>query len=77
MLGTSSNWTHMQTRNGKSRKSPRRTQQTQQFPSARSSYERYIALAHQSAKGGDPIETESLYQHADHYFRMMKRPLPE
>lgn len=66
----------MQTRIEKSQQRSRQAAR-RQVPSARTSYERYIALANQSAKGGDPIETESLYQHADHYFRMLKEPLTE
>jgi len=41
---------------------------------ARANYERYSALARESVKGGDPIETENWLQHADHYFRMMRDP---
>jgi len=63
----------MRNRSEKPYEKSHREQQDRQIPSARSHYERYLSLAHKSAKGGDPIETESLYQHADHYFRMMKR----
>lgn len=66
----------MQSRNQKSQQRSRQAQR-REVPSARTSYEHYVALADQSAKGGDPIETESLYQHADHYFRMLKEPLTE
>jgi len=39
---------------------------------AKSSYERYIALARDAASAGDVIEAENFYQHAEHYFRTMR-----
>lgn len=39
---------------------------------ARNNYERYIALAQVAARSGDKIQTENYYQHADHYFRLMR-----
>ena len=39
---------------------------------AKTSYERYVALARAAALTGDAIETENYYQHAEHYFRLMK-----
>jgi uncharacterized protein DUF4167 len=39
---------------------------------AKTSYEKYVALARAAALTGDAIETENYYQHAEHYFRMMK-----
>ena len=38
---------------------------------ARSSYERYLALARAQALSGDMIAAENYYQHAEHYFRSM------
>ena len=35
-------------------------------------YERYIALAREAALRGDTIEAENCYQHAEHYFRVMR-----
>src|SRR5712691_6221470 len=35
-------------------------------------FERYVALAREAATGGDRIAAENLYQHAEHYFRVMK-----
>jgi hypothetical protein len=55
----------------------RRKKHTRRGPTARSSYEHYMALARQSVISGDAIETESLYQHADHYFRVMKKAVAE
>ena len=34
-------------------------------------FERYIALAREAATSGDRIAAENLYQHAEHYFRIM------
>ncbi len=34
-------------------------------------FERYIALAREAALSGDRIAAENLYQHAEHYFRVM------
>src|SRR5580658_4205209 len=34
-------------------------------------FERYIALAREAQAGGDRIAAENLYQHAEHYFRVM------
>jgi Domain of unknown function (DUF4167) len=39
---------------------------------AEANYEKYVALARESARMGDPVETENYYQHAEHYFRVMK-----
>ncbi len=34
-------------------------------------FERYIALAREASTSGDRIAAENLYQHAEHYFRIM------
>jgi Domain of unknown function (DUF4167) len=34
-------------------------------------FERYVALAREAASAGDRISAENLYQHAEHYFRIM------
>jgi Domain of unknown function (DUF4167) len=34
-------------------------------------FERYVALAREAASAGDRIAAENLYQHAEHYFRIM------
>ena len=39
---------------------------------AQRNYERYLALAREAALKGDTIEMENYYQHAEHYFRVMK-----
>jgi Domain of unknown function (DUF4167) len=39
---------------------------------ARVRYEKYIVLARAAALTGDAVETENYYQHAEHYFRVMK-----
>lgn len=39
---------------------------------AQRNYERYLALAREAALSGDTVEMENCYQHAEHYFRVMK-----
>ena len=39
---------------------------------AKASYEKYVMLARAAARSGDAVETENYYQHAEHYFRLMK-----
>ena len=39
---------------------------------AQRNYQRYLALAREAATEGDAVQTEHWYQHAEHYFRMMK-----
>ncbi len=46
--------------------------QTNAFANAKGSYERYVVLARAAALTGDTIQTENLYQHAEHYFRLMR-----
>ena len=48
---------------------PRRGPQT---GNARQNYERYLALAKDATTRGDVIEAENCYQHAEHYFRVMR-----
>jgi hypothetical protein len=38
----------------------------------RRNYARYLALAREAAQNGDVIEAENWYQHAEHYFRVMR-----
>jgi Domain of unknown function (DUF4167) len=39
---------------------------------AHQKYERYVALAREATRNGDPVETENCYQHAEHYLRVMR-----
>jgi hypothetical protein len=39
---------------------------------AKRSYERYMALARSAASSANAIEMENYYQHADHYYRLMR-----
>jgi hypothetical protein len=34
-------------------------------------FERYVALAREALSSGDRVAAENLYQHAEHYFRLM------
>jgi Domain of unknown function (DUF4167) len=43
---------------------------------ARNNYERYTTMAKDAARRGDDIEAENCYQHAEHYFRVMKEQGP-
>jgi hypothetical protein len=40
------------------------------------SRDRYLALARAAASSGDAIEAENCYQHAEHYFRLMRDRAP-
>jgi hypothetical protein len=40
--------------------------------SAQRNYERYLALAREATLHGDTVEAENFYQHAEHYFRLMR-----
>jgi hypothetical protein len=40
--------------------------------SAHRNYERYLALARDATLNGDIVEAENFYQHAEHYFRVMR-----
>ena len=44
----------------------------QAVANARNNYERYTTLAKDALRRGDPIEAENLYQHAEHYFRVLR-----
>jgi hypothetical protein len=37
-----------------------------------STYERYIARAREAQLAGDTVEMENCYQHAEHYFRVLR-----
>jgi Domain of unknown function (DUF4167) len=39
---------------------------------AHRNYERYLALARGATLNGDTVEAENFYQHAEHYFRVMR-----
>ena len=39
---------------------------------AHRNYERYLTLAKDAASKGDMVEAENCYQHAEHYFRVMR-----
>ena len=44
----------------------------QSVANARINYERYTTMAKDAARRGEVIEAENLYQHAEHYFRVMR-----
>ena len=40
---------------------------------AKASHDRYVVLARAAASAGDQVEAENLYQHAEHYCRLMRQ----
>jgi Domain of unknown function (DUF4167) len=44
----------------------------QAFASAEQKYARYSALAREACSRGDMVAMENFYQHAEHYFRVMR-----
>ena len=56
------------------RRPPQNTGQRQNGSThnAHRNYERYLALARNAALNGDIVEAENFYQHAEHYFRVMR-----
>jgi len=62
---------------GHSRQSPSKSSRPQAstngVANAKSSYERYMTLARTATSIGDAVDIENLYQHAEHYLRLMKK----
>lgn len=58
--------------NSGSRQSQLRRNPRNDTANAKRSYERYMALARAAALAGDSVEMENCYQHAEHYFRVMR-----
>jgi Domain of unknown function (DUF4167) len=57
------------------RRLPRQRQASRGTPNgvnARQQYERYLARAREAQVAGDAVETENCYQHAEHYFRVLR-----
>ncbi len=50
----------------------RRRRDMRTCATAQRNYERYLALARAATSSGDIVETENCYQHAEHYFRVMR-----
>ena len=44
----------------------------QTFATAERNYRQYLALAREASSNGDSVEMENFYQHAEHYFRVMR-----
>jgi hypothetical protein len=51
---------------------PQAQHRRQNAGNARQNYERYLARAREAQLSGDVIETENCYQHAEHYFRVLR-----
>lgn len=64
------------TMNQNMRRGPQRPQAARRpergAANARQQYDRYLARAREAQVAGDVIETENWYQHAEHYFRIMR-----
>ena len=58
-------------RNGPQRPQVARRQQNG-TGNARQHYERYLVRAREAQQAGDAVEMENCYQHAEHYFRVMR-----
>ena len=60
------------------RRSPQRSvqdrsrKQNASAGNAQRNYDRYVALARDATLKGDSIEAENFYQHAEHYFRVLR-----
>jgi hypothetical protein len=39
---------------------------------AQRNYQRYVALAHEAGLKGDAIAAENFFQHAEHFYRMLR-----
>ncbi len=53
-------------------KSIRQQANTNSIGNAKRSHERYMTLARTAESTGDATEIENLYQHAEHYLRLMR-----
>jgi hypothetical protein len=51
---------------------PQAHQRRQNAGNPRQNYERYIARAREAQLSGDVVEMENCYQHAEHYFRVLR-----
>ena len=49
-----------------------RQQQSGSSGNASRNHARYLVLAREATRAGDTIEAENCYQHAEHYFRVMR-----
>jgi hypothetical protein len=54
------------------RRMPRQRQAATRSANARQQYERYLTRAREAQLAGDAIDMENWYQHAEHYFRVMR-----
>jgi len=57
------------------RRLPRERQARREMPNgvnARQQYERYLGRAREAQVAGDAVEMENWYQHAEHYFRVLR-----
>lgn len=62
----------MRTKTKRTANAGRRPAKTNSTGNARKSHERYMTLARDAEAMGDAAGIENLYQHAEHYFRLMR-----
>jgi Domain of unknown function (DUF4167) len=51
---------------------PQAVRRPQNPGNARQRYEQYLARAREAQLSGDVVEMENCYQHAEHYFRVLR-----
>jgi uncharacterized protein DUF4167 len=51
---------------------PLSVRRAQHAGNARQHYERYLVQAREAQLSGDVVEMENCYQHAEHYFRVLR-----
>ena len=56
---------------------PQAARRPQNPGNARQRYEQYLARAREAQLSGDVVEMENCYQHAEHYFRVMRGEVHE
>ncbi len=55
------------------KRSPRQTStHGNKVGNAKASHDRYVVLARAAASAGDQVQAENLYQHAEHYCRLVR-----
>ena len=56
---------------------PQAVRRPQNPGNAKHRYEQYLARAREAQVSGDVVEMENCYQHAEHYFRVMRGEVHE
>ena len=56
---------------------PQAVRRPQNLRNARQRYEQYLVRAREAQLSGDVVDMENCYQHAEHYFRVMRGEVHE